>query len=134
MGYLFENMEKLDIQEERRKTREARKAADDAKKWAEEAENRAKEAERHAEEAERHAEEAERHVEEETRRAEKMQENLIRRMIEWSMHSAIPREKVVQELMEFFEMEQEAAREKVALYWTKEQEAHACGQEAAEGK
>lgn len=134
MGYLFENMEKLDIQEERRKTREARKAADDAKKWAEEAENRAKEAERHAEEAERHVEEAERHAEEETRRAEKMQENLIRRMIEWSMHSAIPREKVVQELMEFFEMEQEAAREKVALYWTKEQEAHACGQEAAEGK
>ena len=38
MGYIFENMEKMDIQEERRKTDEQRKRAEEQTKRAEEAE------------------------------------------------------------------------------------------------
>lgn len=38
MGYLFENMEKLDIQEERRKTEEERKRAEEERKRADKAE------------------------------------------------------------------------------------------------
>ncbi len=40
MGYLFENMEKIDIQAERRKTAEERMKADEARKKADEAEKR----------------------------------------------------------------------------------------------
>lgn len=41
MGYLFENMEKMDIQEERRKTAEARKEAQKEAQKAQEACSRA---------------------------------------------------------------------------------------------
>jgi len=60
MGYLFENIEKMDIQEERRKTKEAREALEIAERKADEAERKADEAERKADEAERKADEAER--------------------------------------------------------------------------
>lgn len=45
MGYLWENMEKMDIQLERRNTAEQRRRAEEAEKKAEEAEKRAEEAE-----------------------------------------------------------------------------------------
>lgn len=41
MGYLFANMEKMDIQEERRKTAEARKKAEEAEAKLKEAETKA---------------------------------------------------------------------------------------------
>ncbi len=44
MGMLFENMEKMDIQEERRKTAEQRRRAEEAEQKAEEAEQKAEEA------------------------------------------------------------------------------------------
>ena len=50
MGYIFENMEKMDIQEERRKTEEQRKAAEEQRKRAEEAEQKLNEAEQKANE------------------------------------------------------------------------------------
>ncbi len=50
MGYLFENMEKMDIQAERRNTAEARQRADEAERKADEAERKADEAERKADE------------------------------------------------------------------------------------
>lgn len=52
MGYLFENMEKMDIQAERRNTAEARERADKEKARADKAEERADEAERKLYEAE----------------------------------------------------------------------------------
>lgn len=52
MGYLWENMEKMDIQLERRNTAEQRQRAEEAEKKAEEAEKKAQEAGKKAEEAE----------------------------------------------------------------------------------
>ncbi|MCM1538773.1 MAG: hypothetical protein NC254_10290 [bacterium] len=46
MGYLWENMEKMDIQLERRNTAEQRQRAEEAEKRAEEAEEKAKQSER----------------------------------------------------------------------------------------
>ena len=46
MGYWFENMEKMDIQEERRKTEEQRKRADKQQRKAREQQKRADEAEK----------------------------------------------------------------------------------------
>ncbi len=50
MGYLFENMEKIDIQEERRKTAEERKRREEAKRRADEEEKRANEEKKRADE------------------------------------------------------------------------------------
>lgn len=43
MGYLFENMEKMDIQEERRRTAQARKELEEAQRQAEEAQRETQE-------------------------------------------------------------------------------------------
>ena len=43
MGYMFENMEKMNIQEERKKTARAEKKAERAEKKAEQAEKKARE-------------------------------------------------------------------------------------------
>lgn len=53
MGYLFENMEKMDIQAERANTAEARKQADEAKRLADEAQKQADEAQKQADEAQK---------------------------------------------------------------------------------
>lgn len=52
MGYLFENMEKMDIQAERRNTAEARKQAEEAQKRAEEAQRKLQESEKKKKEME----------------------------------------------------------------------------------
>ena len=52
MGYLFENMEKISIQEERRKTEEQRKKTEEQRKKAEEEHNRAEAQQKRAEIAE----------------------------------------------------------------------------------
>lgn len=62
MAQLFENMEKMDIQAERRKTARATKKAEKAEQKAAEAEQKAAEAERKAAEAEQKAAEAEQKV------------------------------------------------------------------------
>ncbi|MBQ8639939.1 MAG: Rpn family recombination-promoting nuclease/putative transposase [Lachnospiraceae bacterium] len=69
MGYLFENMEKMDIQAERRNTMNARKEAEEAKKKAEEAEKKAEDAEKKAEDAEKKAEDAEKKAEDAKKKA-----------------------------------------------------------------
>ncbi|MCC8080547.1 MAG: hypothetical protein LIO80_00785, partial [Lachnospiraceae bacterium] len=53
MGYLFENLEKMDIQAERRNTAQARAEAEAAKERAEEAEQKAEAARQRAEAAEK---------------------------------------------------------------------------------
>lgn len=58
MGYFFENAEKMDIQEERRKTKLAREEAIEAQCEAEEAKRKAEEAKRKAEEAQQKLDEA----------------------------------------------------------------------------
>ena len=64
MGYLFENMEKMSIREERRLRAEAEQRADEAEKHLEEAEKHLEEVEKRAEEAEKRAAEAEKRARE----------------------------------------------------------------------
>lgn len=62
MGYLFENMEKMDIQAERANTAEARKQAEEARRLADEAQKQADEAQKQANEAQKQADEAQKQV------------------------------------------------------------------------
>lgn len=117
MGYLFENMEKLDIQEERRKTKEALKNAEDAWRLAQEVKNRADEAESRADEAESRAKEAEEYAEKVKRQAEEMRKRAIPEMVAFSKQLGLSQEKTAQKLMDVFAMERETAMEKTKLYW-----------------
>ncbi|MGN1181156.1 MAG: alanine-zipper protein, partial [Suilimivivens sp.] len=68
MGELFANMDKMDIQAERRKTVKAQKEAKEAEKRAEEAQKKAEEAQKKAEEVQKMAEETQRKADEESKR------------------------------------------------------------------
>ena len=70
MGYLFENMEKISIQEERRKTEEQRKKTEEERKKTEEERKKTEEERKKAEEERKKAEEERRKAEEERRKAE----------------------------------------------------------------
>lgn len=93
MGYLFENMEKMDIQEERRRTAQARKELE--------------EAQRKVEKAQREAEEAQKET----------QENAIRLFVEGFQEAGLTREVTFQKLKEKFELTEAEASEKMNLYW-----------------
>ena len=93
MGYLFENMEKMDIQEEHRHTAQARKELE--------------EAQRKVEKAQREAEEAQKET----------QENAIRLFVEGFQEAGLTREVTFKKLKEKFELTEEQASEKLNLYW-----------------
>lgn len=93
MGYLFENMEKMDIQEEHRRTAQARKELE--------------EAQRKVEKAQREAEEAQKET----------QENAIRLFVEGFQEAGLTREVTFKKLKEKFELTEEQASEKLNLYW-----------------
>ena len=103
MDELFANMEKMDIQAERRNTDRANKRADEAEKRAEEAEKRADEERERADEAEK--------------RAALAEENSIRQLVELSQKLGASMEVAVQNLMEQKSLSQEEALEKAGLYW-----------------
>lgn len=102
MGYLFENMEKMDILEERRKT--------------EKAESRAEEAESRAEEAESRAEEARKMLEETQKKTEEMIGNLLL----YGRKNCVSEKAMVQMLMDVCGMDQETAKERVKPCWKDE--------------
>ena len=81
MGYLFENMEKISIQEERRKTEEQRKKTEEERKKTEEERRKAEEEHRKAE-AERQKAEAERKRAEEAEEKLRAAEEMIRQLQE----------------------------------------------------
>lgn len=112
MGYLFANMEKMDIQEERRKTAEARKAAEEAKMRAEEAKLQAEEAKAQAKEATMQANEAE-------HRAKETRNEAIKNTILLCRELGASKETAVQKLTDLYSLEPEAAREAVVRYWEK---------------
>lgn len=96
MGYLFANMEKMDIQEERRKTADAQKKAEEAeakveevKKWAEEVEHRAEEACNEA----------------------------IKNTILLCRKFGASKDRAMQEIMDLYGVDPADAQKKVALYW-----------------
>lgn len=82
MGYLFENMEKMDIQAERENTRIARAEAEAAKAEAKAA-----------------------------------AEAAVRRMILRQRDMKRTKEETQAELQYIFELDEDTARDKIALYW-----------------
>lgn len=76
MGYLFENIEKMDIQEERRKTKEARAELEETKEELVEVKQRIAEAKRCAAEEKRRADETQRTLEMAQREIQALKEQL----------------------------------------------------------
>ena len=89
MGYLFENMEKMDIQEERRKTAEARKEAQAVQEEAQKEAQKAQEA------------------------CSRAQKNTVLLCQKYGAS----KENAIQELMDTCSLELEEAQQQVALYW-----------------
>ena len=99
MGMLFENMEKMDIQEERRKTEEQRKRAEMAEQKAEEAEQKAEEAEQKAEET------------------MKKLEDSIRYFVESCRELGISRDSIKDKLVGKFDLDMDSASLAIADYF-----------------
>lgn len=115
MGYLFANMEKMDIQEERRKTAEAQAKLREAEAKLKEVEAKA---EAKAEEAEAKAEEMKAKARAEAEnQTEKLRNEAIKNTILLCRKFGASKETAVQELMELYGMDHAAAQEKAALYW-----------------
>lgn len=89
MGYLFENMEKMDIQEERRKTADARRELKEVQKRMEEAQSQ----------------------------AEQTRIEAIRNTVQLCQRLGAAKEIAVQELMDTYDMDQMKAQETAAAFW-----------------
>lgn len=120
MGYLFENMEKMDIQEERRKAVQARKDAEEAENRAKEARSHAEEAESRAEEAESRAEKAENRAKEAEKQVEETRSEAMRNIVLLCQRFGRTKEDTVQELMIAYGITQAVAQEEVEQYWKNE--------------
>lgn len=92
MARLFENMDKMDIQLERRKTEEQRRKTEEERKRTEEQRKRAEE-------------------------AEQKLENTIRLFVESCQEFGASKEALVNKLVEKYQMESEEAKRKVERYW-----------------
>ncbi len=106
MGMLFENMQKMDIQEERRKTAEQRMRAEVAEQKVEEAEQKVEKAEQKVEKAEQKAEEA----------TQKL-ESSIRLFVESCQNEGLAQEDTVTKLVMIYQMDMELAEKKRMQYW-----------------
>lgn len=94
MGMLFENMEKMDIQEERRKTEEQCKRTEEQRKRAEDAEERAE-------------------------KAEAIAEKGVLLFVETCKELGISKEMACKRLAENYEIADAAAEEWIGKYWKK---------------
>lgn len=101
MAELFENMEKMDIQAERRKTEEQRRKTEEERRKTEEQRKRAEKAEQRAEEM-----------------AQKLQ-NSTRLFVESCQEFGISKEVIAQKLSERCQMDASVAKERVEKYWKK---------------
>lgn len=106
MAELFADMEKMDIQAERRNTAEQRARADKEKERADKAEERADKAEERADKAEERADKAEAAI-----------ENGIRLFIEMCREFVLSREQTLQRLAEKYGIECSEAEEWLEKYW-----------------
>ena len=102
MGYLWENMEKMDIQLERRSTAEQRQRAEEAEKKAERAEQKAERAEQKAE------------------RAEQEKSNLYRILITTYRKQGMNQEEVRKQLQAETGQEESKIDELLAKFWEAE--------------
>ncbi len=119
MGELFANMDKMDIQAERRKTAEAEKRADAEGKRADAESKRADAAEKRAEKAEKRAEEAEKKaVKEAEKKTEEAYEiGMMKGIIKSCKSLNTSREYVLSQLQEMNAYSREKAEELVERYW-----------------
>lgn len=92
MARLFENMEKMDIQAERRNTLEQRERAERAEQKAEEAEQKAEE-------------------------VRQMLESSIRLFVESCQEFNVTKKALVEKFVEKFQVEPDVAKQKVEAYW-----------------
>lgn len=99
MGMLFENMEKMDIQEERRKTAEQRRKTEEECKKTEEERRKAEEQRYRAEVAERRL------------------ENSMRLFIDNCYKTNVSQNDTIGKVMEIYQLEKKEAEEKVEVYW-----------------
>ena len=106
MAELFANMEHMDIQAERRNTEAQRQRADKAEERADKAEER-------ADKAEERADKAEQQLEEEKRRYSES----VKLYIENCQEFSVPKEGVVERLVEKFGLDMRGAQEMLRLYW-----------------
>ncbi len=113
MAELFECMEKMDIQEERRKTAEQKKLTEAERRRTEEQKKRAEEAEERTEEQRKRAETAERL----TKVAEKKVEQGIAIFIENCQEFALSKEEILHRLITKFGLTREQANSKLEKYW-----------------
>lgn len=97
MGYLFENMEKMDIQEERRKTADARRKLQEERK-----------------KAQSQIEELQGRIEEAQKKA---RDEAIANTVKLCRKFHASREAAAQELMSAYGMDQKTAQKMVDLYW-----------------
>lgn len=110
MGYLFENMEEMDIQAERRNTVEERKKAEEFRKEA-------RAFRKDAEEAKKDAEEARREAEEIRKDAQRAMENIIKSFILECQKSGRTREDAADHLAQVCSLPKKDAEEKLNRYW-----------------
>lgn len=103
MGYLWENMEKMDIQAERRNTAEARKQADEAEKRADEAVKRLEDTKEQLEKSLKYAEEIRR-------------ENLAA-IINTAQKFGANKAQAAEQLMQVHNLSHEEAEAEVNRYW-----------------
>ena len=106
MAELFENMEKMDIQAERRKTEEERRKTEEQRKRAEEQRKRAEEQRKRAEEAEQRAEEM----------AQKLDDS-TRLFVESCQELGATKEILAEKFAEKFQVERNIAIQTVERYW-----------------
>ncbi len=109
MGMLFENMVKMDIQEERRKTEEQRRKTEEERRKTEEERRKTEEQRCRAEEAEQKAQDA----------MQKLEDS-IRLFVESCQEFGIEKEEVVAKLAEKYQLEPEEAGKMVEMYYKKE--------------
>ena len=112
MGYWFENMEKMDIQEERRNTARAREEA--AKAIAQAKEDAAKAIAEATAKAKEDAVKAK--ADADKIRADALEKN-IQSIISVCKKHGIPKEQAVTDMMENCQLDQKTAEAKVEQYW-----------------
>ena len=124
MGQLFANMEKMDIQEERRKTLEAEKKLQEAEGKVQEAEGKVQEAEGKVQEAEGKVQEAEGKAQEAEGKVQATEEKLqkaLKVMTNMYMDAGFTKVETKNKLQEEFGISLKESDEIVKRYWQEKQ-------------
>ena len=113
MGMLFENMVKMDIQEERRKTEEQRRKTEAERKKTEEQRKKTEEQRKKTEEQRRKTEEQRCRAEEAIYKLE----SSMKLFIKDCKNNHMLQDETMEKVMDIYQIDKEEAREKVERYW-----------------